>query len=65
MSILGPTVFAGVTLPWFLHADAITGGGVIGQFLWHHNVERALGEGNATAHVEPCTMRDCAGCGAG
>ncbi|MEA2734846.1 MAG: hypothetical protein QOE14_1297 [Humisphaera sp.] len=28
-----------------------------------HEIELALGEGNATAHVEPCTARDCAACG--
>ena len=28
-----------------------------------HEIERALGEGNATAHVEPCTNTDCAACG--
>lgn len=28
-----------------------------------YEIERALGEGNATAHVEPCTNGDCASCG--
>ena len=29
-----------------------------------YEIERALGEGNATAHVEPCTDDACAACGA-
>src|SRR5436853_3193546 len=28
-----------------------------------YEIEQALGEGNATAHVEPCTEQNCAGCG--
>lgn len=27
-----------------------------------HEIERALGEGNATAHVEPCVKGECASC---
>ena len=27
-----------------------------------YEIEQALGEGNATAHVEPCTVADCASC---
>jgi cation diffusion facilitator family transporter len=27
-----------------------------------YEIEQALGEGNATAHIEPCTDKDCAGC---
>ena len=27
-----------------------------------YEIENALGEGNATAHVEPCTDQSCAGC---
>ncbi len=27
-----------------------------------HEIEQALGEGNATAHVEPCREDECAGC---
>ena len=27
-------------------------------------IEQALGEGNATAHVEPCVAQDCATCSA-
>jgi len=30
-----------------------------------HEIERALGEGNATAHVEPCGDGACARCGSG
>jgi divalent metal cation (Fe/Co/Zn/Cd) transporter len=29
-----------------------------------YEIEQALGEGNATAHVEPCEERDCVSCGA-
>ena len=29
-----------------------------------YEIELALGEGNATAHVEPCTEQPCASCGA-
>jgi cation diffusion facilitator family transporter len=29
-----------------------------------YEIEQALGEGNATAHVEPCEERDCSACGA-
>ena len=28
-----------------------------------YEIEQALGEGNATAHVEPCSDRACATCG--
>jgi hypothetical protein len=28
-----------------------------------HEIERALGEGNATAHVEPCVDPQCTACG--
>jgi cation diffusion facilitator family transporter len=28
-----------------------------------YEIEKALGEGNATAHVEPCADASCAGCG--
>jgi cation diffusion facilitator family transporter len=28
-----------------------------------HEIEQALGEGNATAHVEPCTVEECPSCG--
>ena len=28
-----------------------------------YEIERALGEGNATAHVEPCANEECASCG--
>jgi cation diffusion facilitator family transporter len=30
-----------------------------------YEIEQALGEGNATAHVEPCEEPDCASCGTG
>ena len=30
-----------------------------------YEIEQALGEGNATAHVEPCAEAECAACGAG
>jgi cation diffusion facilitator family transporter len=30
-----------------------------------YEIERALGEGNATGHVEPCANGQCAGCGSG
>ena len=30
-----------------------------------HEIEDALGEGNATAHVEPCVRGECAQCGGG
>ena len=29
-----------------------------------YEIELALGEGNATAHVEPCRASECAACGA-
>ena len=29
-----------------------------------YEIEQALGEGNATAHVEPCAVASCAACGA-
>jgi 4-amino-4-deoxy-L-arabinose transferase-like glycosyltransferase len=37
-----PLVLA-LTLPWFLWANAHTGGEFFRVFLWHHNVERGLG----------------------
>jgi divalent metal cation (Fe/Co/Zn/Cd) transporter len=27
-----------------------------------YEIEQALGEGNATAHVEPCAEKDCGRC---
>jgi divalent metal cation (Fe/Co/Zn/Cd) transporter len=30
-----------------------------------YEIELALGEGNATAHIEPCVDPACAACGAG
>lgn len=27
-----------------------------------YEIEQLLGEGNATAHIEPCTVKDCANC---
>jgi 4-amino-4-deoxy-L-arabinose transferase-like glycosyltransferase len=32
-----------LTLPWFLHANAATGGQWFRVFFWHHNVDRGLG----------------------
>jgi 4-amino-4-deoxy-L-arabinose transferase-like glycosyltransferase len=39
----GVPLTLGLTLPWFLWADAVTGGDFLRVFLWHHNVERGLG----------------------
>ncbi len=43
----GVPLVLGLTLPWFLWADAATGGEFGRVFFWHHNVERGLG-GSAT-----------------
>lgn len=39
----GLALVAALTLPWFLSANAATHGELARVFLWHHNVERALG----------------------
>ncbi|HEY8504176.1 MAG TPA: glycosyltransferase family 39 protein [Gemmataceae bacterium] len=41
--LLGPLVFAAAALPWFVWANHATGGELFRVFVWHHNVERALG----------------------
>ncbi len=44
-----PLVLA-LTLPWFLWANAHTGGEFFDVFIWKHNVERGLGGGSLRAH---------------
>jgi 4-amino-4-deoxy-L-arabinose transferase-like glycosyltransferase len=40
-----------LTVPWFLWANAATGGEFFRVFLWHHNLERGLG--GSTLHSHP------------
>jgi 4-amino-4-deoxy-L-arabinose transferase-like glycosyltransferase len=44
-----PLVLA-LTLPWFLWANAQTGGAFFRVFFWKHNFERGFGGGTLTAH---------------
>jgi 4-amino-4-deoxy-L-arabinose transferase-like glycosyltransferase len=39
-----------LVFPWFVWASAQTGGRLTECFLWHHNIERALGSGSLRAH---------------
>jgi 4-amino-4-deoxy-L-arabinose transferase-like glycosyltransferase len=39
-----------VSIPWFVWADIHSGGKVFQTLLWHHNLERALGQGGLRAH---------------
>jgi 4-amino-4-deoxy-L-arabinose transferase-like glycosyltransferase len=48
-AVLGPVVVAAVAVPWFVWADAATGGEFGRVFFWHHNVERFTGESDALA----------------
>lgn len=46
----GVPLMLGITLPWFLLADAATGGELARVFFWHHNVERGLGGSALRSH---------------
>ena len=39
-----------LVLPWYLWANAATGGEVFRVFFWHHNVDRFSGSGGLRAH---------------
>jgi 4-amino-4-deoxy-L-arabinose transferase-like glycosyltransferase len=49
-SALGLSLVAALTLPWFLWANAHTGGEFFREFFWRHNVERGLGDGALRSH---------------
>jgi 4-amino-4-deoxy-L-arabinose transferase-like glycosyltransferase len=42
-AVLGLMVVAGLSLPWFVWANHVTGGEFVRVFFWHHNVERFTG----------------------
>jgi 4-amino-4-deoxy-L-arabinose transferase-like glycosyltransferase len=46
----GLPLVLGLTVPWFLWADAKTGGGLSQVFLLHHNLDRALGGTELASH---------------
>jgi 4-amino-4-deoxy-L-arabinose transferase-like glycosyltransferase len=46
----GLPLVAALTLPWFLWANAHTGGEFAQEFFWRHNVERGLGNGDLRSH---------------
>ena len=46
----GVPLIAALTLPWFLWANAYTGGEFFQEFFWRHNVERGLGNGELRSH---------------
>ena len=47
----GVPLVAGLTLPWFLWANAHTNGEFFREFFWRHNVERGLGTGDLRVHA--------------
>jgi 4-amino-4-deoxy-L-arabinose transferase-like glycosyltransferase len=46
----GLPLIVALTLPWFLWANAQTGGEFFQEFFWRHNVERGLGNGDLRSH---------------
>jgi 4-amino-4-deoxy-L-arabinose transferase-like glycosyltransferase len=48
-ALLGVFVVAGVSVPWFVWANDVTGGEFARIFIWHHNVARFTGESEALA----------------
>jgi 4-amino-4-deoxy-L-arabinose transferase-like glycosyltransferase len=49
-SALGLALVAALTLPWFVWANRHTGGEFFREFVWRHNVERGLGDGDLRSH---------------
>ncbi len=47
----GVPLVMGLTLPWFLWANAHTDGEFFREFFWRHNVERGLGTGDLRSHA--------------
>jgi 4-amino-4-deoxy-L-arabinose transferase-like glycosyltransferase len=48
-ALLGLLIVAALALPWFLWANRATGGDLVREFFWHHNIERFAGTSAALA----------------
>lgn len=47
--LLGPVIVVALACPWFLWANHATGGELVREFFWHHNIERFAGTSAALA----------------
>ncbi len=48
-ALLGVLIVAALALPWFLWANHTTGGELVREFFWHHNIDRFAGTSAALA----------------